>query len=666
MKKAFLLTAIVSFGYTQEILLKEVELKAKKETFKDSLEVREVRESSAKDVGEALTKLEGIWKIRKGGIANDVVLRGFYRDNINVLIDDDRVYAACPNRMDPPAFHVDFSQVERIEVIKGPFDVRHQGSMAGLVNIITKKPEEGFRIKFNASAGSFNFINLSPVVSYADNKLGILVGYSYRYSKPYKDGDGRRITEYANYRPEFRNRKAFEINTYWTKLGFKPIENHSVEFSYTRQDARNVLYPYLRMDAIYDKMDRFNMNYQIDGISDMLKSLKFQFYYAKIDHLMNSRYRTGMFMETDAESKTYGGRLEANLGDLTLGFEAYKRNWDAITFQQMMPPPLRTQSSIPDVDTESFGLYGEYKRNLSDRLRLVAGLRLDTTKTKADRSKANTDLYFAYKNTRSTSKTDTYPSGNVQLFYELQKGTELFVGLGHSVREPDAQERYFALRRMGTDWVGNPELKPSKNTELDLGIKHSTDKALIKATAFYSFVQDYITVHNQSKVNNVVPNNNARSYENVDAQFFGGEVDLRLSLTQELFLFGGMSYVQARKETKPEKNIRSSRVAEIPPLKTRIALRYDKGMYFGEVETTLSATQNRVDTDLNEQKTSGYGVVNIKVGGNFKGFTVNAGIDNVFDKKYFEHLSYLRDPFATGVKVPEPGRTFYVNVSYTF
>jgi iron complex outermembrane receptor protein len=304
---------------------------------------------------------------------------------------------------------------------------------------------------------------------------------------------------------------------------------------------------------------------------------------------------------------------------------------------------------------------------------LVAGLRLDATKTKADSSKANTNLYFAYKNTRSTSKTDTYPSGNVQLFYELQKGTELFVGLGHSVRVPDAQERYFALIRpamVGSDWVGNPELKPSRNTELDLGIKHSTDKTLIKATAFYSYVQDYITVHNQSKVNNVpgVMNSRARSYENVNAQFFGGEVDLRLSLTQELFLFGGMSYVQARKETKPgfPKNINSSRVAEIPPLKTRLALRYDKGMYFGEVETILSATQYRVDTDLNEQRTSGYGVVNVKVGGNFKGFTINAGIDNVFDKKYYEYLSYQRNPFATGVKVPEPGRTFYVNVSYTF
>lgn len=150
------------------------------------------------------------------------------------------------------------------------------------------------------------------------------------------------------------------------------------------------------MDTIRDTTDRFNMNYQIDGISDMLKSLKFSLYYAKVDHPMDTTFRTGMYMKTNAKSKTYGGRLEANLGDLTLGFEAYKRNWDAVTHMG--------QHVIPNVDTESFGLYGEYKRDLSDRLRLVTGLRLDTTKTKADRSKANTGLYFAYKNTTSTSK----------------------------------------------------------------------------------------------------------------------------------------------------------------------------------------------------------------------------------------------------------------------
>ena len=67
--------------------MKEVEVKGKRETFKESLEIREVRESFAKDVGEALTKIEGLHKFRKGGIANDVIIRAFQRDNLNVIIN---------------------------------------------------------------------------------------------------------------------------------------------------------------------------------------------------------------------------------------------------------------------------------------------------------------------------------------------------------------------------------------------------------------------------------------------------------------------------------------------------------------------------------------------------------------------------------------------------
>ena len=42
------------------------------------------------------------------------------------------------------------------------------------------------------------------------------------------------------------------------------------------------------------------------------------------------------------------------------------------------------------------------------------------------------------------------------------------------------------------------------------------------------------------------------------------------------------------------------------------------------------------------------------------------GVRNLLDKTYAEHLSYLRDPFAAGVKVPEPGRTLYANAQYAF
>ncbi|WP_448587611.1 TonB-dependent receptor [Thermocrinis sp.] len=687
--KALLLSAIFSGAYAQEVLLKEIEVKGKRETFEEGLDVREVRESSAKDVGEALIRISGLSKFRKGGIANDVLIRAFQRDNINVLIDGTEVHAACPNRMDPPAFHVDFSEVERIEIIKGPFDVRYQGSLGGLVNIITKKPEKGFRVNLNASAGSFNFINLSPVVSYRDDKFYGLAGYSYRYSKPYKDGDGKRITQVHSstspnrYKPEFIDSKAFEINTYWVKFGLTPMEKHELEFAYTRQEAKHVLYPALMMDAEYDDTDRFNLTYKV-------KPLSFQVYYTQVKHWMDDRLRASSIrgyskpdpwgMATYAETKTLGGRIEGEFGNFILGLEFSRRNWDATNY--MWPTTTATspgrQFVIPDVDITNFGVFGEYKTQLAQNLRLVAGLRVDTTKSEADSSKANTNLYFAYKNTRSTSKTDTYPSGNIQLFYSFTPSLEFFGGLGYGVRVPDQQERYFALNRAMQcqlpsqppfcAWVGNPELKPSKNIELDLGLKYSTQRLLLKGMVFYSNVMDYITVHRQPRVNGtlVVSGDSAMSYANVDARFVGFEADLRASLTKNLFLFGGASYVRGTKDAKPELNIRDKCVAEVPPLKGRLALRYDTGLWFVEGETVATATQDRVDYDLREQKTSGYGIINLKAGANWKGFSLTAGVDNLLDKKYFEHTSFVRNPFMTGVKVPEPGRTFYLNASYRF
>ena len=55
--------------------------------------------------------------------------------------------------MDPPSFHVDFAQVDRVEVAKGPFDVKNQGSLGGVVNIVTRRPEPGLHATANAAAG---------------------------------------------------------------------------------------------------------------------------------------------------------------------------------------------------------------------------------------------------------------------------------------------------------------------------------------------------------------------------------------------------------------------------------------------------------------------------------------------------------------------------------
>ncbi|RLJ70151.1 iron complex outermembrane receptor protein [Hydrogenivirga caldilitoris] len=658
-----LLVAPLSVSFSQELFLEKVEVKAKSEVFTEM----EVRESFAKDPGEALSESEGVWKLRKGGIANDVVIRGFSGRNLNVLFDGARIYNACPNRMDPPLFHVDFAEVKSIEVIKGAFDVRNYGSLGGTINIKTLEPKRGFHGKFNIGVGSFSYFNPSLNLSYATDKVYGLAGYSYRYSKPYKTGEGKRFTEYPTgmnaYKDSEKDSTAFSINTAWAKLGFKPAKDSAVELSYTAQRARDVLYPYLMMDSPKDDSDRLNLRLK-------WASLKVTAYYSYVDHLMNNEKRVNtMFMETSAKSMTYGTKVEYELNNLAVGLEAFLWNWKSVTEMRGMMTSI--QSTIPDVDTTDLGIFGEYRKKVNDKTKLVAGLRLDTTETKADKGKANTSLYYAYHNTRDTSERDTYPSGNLQLTYSLGKETELFAGIGYSVRVPDAQERYFALDRMGSqsDWVGNPNLKPSKNTEIDLGVKVKNPKLNLTATLFYSFVKDYITVYNQDKVNPVTligTGTQARSYANVDAQLYGGEAKATFAVTETLFLKGGVSYVKGKKDTDPAKNITDEDIAEIPPLKGRLALRYDTGVYFGEVETVAQATQNKVDSDLNETKTSGWAIVNLKTGGEYKNYRITAGVQNLFDKFYYEHLSYLRDPFSSGVKIPGPGRSFYLNLSYVF
>jgi len=73
-----------------------------------------------------------------------------------------------------------------------------------------------------------------------------------------------------------------------------------------------------------------------------------------------------------------------------------------------------------------------------------------------------------------------------------------------------------------------------------------------------------------------------------------------------------------------------------------------------------------VDTDLNEQPTPAWQVANVKAGATMAGFEVTFGVWNVFNRLYYETLSYQRDPYRSGVKVPEPGRNFFVNLGWQF
>lgn len=667
----FMILSITGSSFGEGVMLQEIEVKAEKDAFEESLEVREVRETDAKDLGEALEVIDGVAKVRKGGIASDIVLRGFQQDNINVIVDGMKVYGACPNRMDPPAFHLDFAEVDRVDVLKGPFDVTNAGSLGGTVEITTKSARPGFHGEADLGYGSFDSFSGSAVLSYGTEAFSILGGGAYKYSKPYEDGDGRRFTEIYpadspnRYRDDEKDGTAYNIRTGWVKTGFSPVANHHAELSYTRQEADDVLYPYLLMDAVYDDTDRLNFIYRIEKISPVLQGLKLQAYWSQVKHLMTDEKRQSSVgsprpysMSTFAETGTWGGRIEGQLGfwgDTRIGVDYSLRNWDNTT--ELRPLGFLEQASVPDVDTKNIGVYLEQRNELAAKVALTVGLRLDSTETEA--KKDRTAIYSRYYRDFRLSETDTYPSGNIQLHYAPTETMRLFAGYGHSVRVPDPRERYFALEKpmMMPDWVGNPGLDPVINDELDLGVQYSTERLLLKGTVFYSDLKDFIVLRS---ITALMGPKTAKSYRGIDAAMYGGEATARLALPADFYLSAGIACTRGENDTD------HTDLAEIPPFSGHLGLRYDNDSFFAEIEGVFAATQDRVDAGLGEEPTSGWAIANLKAGYTLKGLRIFAGIRNIFDKQYVEYLSFNRDPFSSGIRVPEPGRTVYAHVQYVF
>lgn len=360
--------------------------------------------------------------------------------------------------------------------------------------------------------------------------------------------------------------------------------------------------------------------------------------------------------------------MEAQIGNsLFLGVETYRRRWDVLNSMVMMGG-MNNQRIIPNVGTGAAGAFADYHRNLTETVRMSVGTRLDYAHMRAATTSANSDLYFAYKGTRRTSNADAAPSGNVRFRGRLGKSTEWFGGVGSALRFPDAQERYFSQKKMTQDVVGNPLLNAVRNTEFTAGLNYRHGSSYLKPVLFYGMLSDYIVVHNQQRLNMVpgIMNASARSFANVDAGVYGGEVSYALALSGSLLFSGGVSYVRGSKDRNLSAAITDTDLAEMPPLKSWSALRYSRRLFFVEIDAIAAGRQDRVDSDLKETPTAGYSLLNFKCGVQVGKLYLTGFVDNLLNKEHIEHFSYSRDPFRSGVRIPEPGRNLSAIISYRF
>ncbi len=609
--------------------------------------------------------------IRKSGYGNEVGLRGFTKSNLRFSQDDTLIEGSCGSRKDPPLSHINLLTIQKIEVKEGPYDVGVPGALGGSINVITKDPQEGIHGEVLSKFGSYGYLSQGGFISGGNKKLQGLFGYNYSQSGQYKDGAGNKLSSFnPNYNDEGKNLDAFKKHDFWAKASIEPLDNQKISFSSSYGEAHDILTPRVAMDTEKEKTYLNKIEYTIDNLSSISEQLGISAYYNRIEHYPYGKYRTGpgLVNQNRIEAISYisgaqvENKVEAGLGLLTYGTDFYFRNWYGNVINRNTGVIINNEL-FPDVNEIDGGAYLKAERDIG-KLSVTAGLRADVFHTKAQE-----DLKFSKAMTNTNGSTDVFPSANVFLKYFLKDETNLFGGVGLTNRTPTTVERYV---QESSTYYGNPDLKPSRNVETDIGFETKIfDRLKFRTKGFYSYLGDYIYQEQKASGD--------RTYTNIDAYLVGGDATTAFDLSRGFSLEGGVAYQRGKKLSQPENNS-DKNLAEIAPLKTKLALNYDNYGFFAVYEWVHSERSKEIDSDAGETPLKGWDVFNFRAGYQFgekngsqsllAGLSLNFGIDNMFDKKYAVANSYEYDPTDPGgsnVKiVNEPGRFIYGSLSYKF
>jgi iron complex outermembrane receptor protein len=623
---------------------------------------------------------------RSSAISSDIILRGFKKDDINVLINGFKVYGACPNRMDPPSMHVSVSQIKSVDVVSGAFDVENFGSLGGVIDVKTKEPQEGVHGDISATYGSFNYKKLSATVSAGDSDTRVLVGFSHASSDQYEDGDGKKLTEQVEeavfnegdkYQEQYEENKAYSRNSFWLNTTFKLLGNQELTFNAYHDVANDVLYPAFQMDAQLDATSMINGEYNIYGLGKLSDKLSLQAFYSAVEHDMGTKFRNSASPATAENTKYRTHSVDSLIkgakviNDFKLldthfkvGLDSSIRNWDGRCVND--PIGKTMQVRIPDVDTTNVGLFTRAKREFG-ALRVDAGVRYDATSIKAnnlyDASIEQLMPIQAHYAAKSDKDFDNV-SANVVGKYALNENIELSLGIGQSIRVPDAQEMYFIGFSNG-NWSrqGNPELKATLNRELDAGFDFHNDNLLLKVTAFYSDLENFIYAYKEGK---------NLTWSNIDAKIYGASLASSYFLSDELSVNFNMAYQKGLKKSQPSITQSDKDLASIPPLKSMFNISYDNGVTFASLELLSSMKYENFDADNAEVSLPSWSVLNAKVTQQLnKNIKLSLGVDNVFDASYTVDNSYVgRGIIASNeskiLLINEVGRFYYTNLSYSY
>ncbi len=581
---------------------------------------------------------------------------------------------------------------------------------------------------YRSNGGAFGG-NLSATL--ASDKLSVGYEGSYAESDNYRAAKNFKTTKETGRRGHQLALDEVGSSAYRTEshaLGFALRNaNHLFDLKFAWQDVPEQLYPNQRMDMTDNRQQRANLHYLGQFAWGSLEARAYRetvrhemdfgadkrFWYGSASGGPGAAYgspcspigmscATGMPMES--ESTNVGGSLHASIDlsrqDLLRVGVEYQRyrldDWWPPSGSMMWPG---TFWNINDGQRSRTAAFSEWEGRLTPQWTTLLGVRYERVRMDAGNVQGYSTAIGAMGNqyadatafnARDHVRRDNNWDMTALARYVPHGSVDVEFGFAHKVRSPNLYERYtwstWSMAAVmnnfagdGNGYIGNVDLKPEKAKTLSATVDwHAGDRSWeFKATPYYTWVSDYIDAQRCSSGASCTPANATTGnsfvilqYANQPARLYGIDLSGRAPLAAtglgSFGLKGMLSYTNGKnRET-------GDALYNVMPLNARLSLTHALGGWDNGLELVMVKRKDKVSDARNETETPGYSLVNLRASYNWKQVRVDFGIDNVFDKFYYQPLggaytgqgtTMSTNAIPWGIGVPGMGRSVYAGIN---
>ena len=706
---------------------KAIEVQDKKESpFGESsliFDAIDEQEPISYDSGELLDYFLGVNRIQNGGFSSLPSIQGLSDDRIKIKIDGMNLISSCANHMNAPLAYAVSSNIDEMSVVAGLSSVSQGGDNTGGVikiesSLATFSSSQEWSVDQRAQS-YFKSNNETIGVNYAATARSVsssiryhgsgVKGKNYHAGGDFKDagqaasdrgylaGDEVGSTQFKNTSHQLNLSKKIANDIYDLQLGY----HHSPYESFANQRMDSVdntsLQSKFSITSDYDWGNTLSTFYIDDTKHKHNFGSDKQYYYA-------NGMMTSYGMPMKSEGKTAGLNIDTQIflndkDTLKTGIELqYYRLDDTFyaspTDTSTMMGPGNFQN-INNGKRDRFDIYTQLDRAWSDEWLTSLGIRYGFVNMNADdiQGYSTTTNMMTNQVTDSTafnnsdrSKTDHNIDLSLLAKYDPNELSNIEVGYTMKTRSPNVYQRYTwstwtmaanmnNLYGDGNGYVGNVNLKPETAHKVGFlyNLKNQDKTWKVKVNPYYSFIEDFIDA---VSINNSRPDGfRTLQFTNQDAYIYGFDVLAGADLISNSS-FGAFKILTKINYQRGKNKDNDTNLYNLMPLNAIIALNHNYQRWANTLSAKIVDEKDRVDAQRLERQTAGYTIFDFKTSYSYESLQIDAGIDNILDKKYDDPLGgeYLGQGATmstgiqkdTGTQVPGMGRSFNLSLTYNF